>query len=133
MSDRIEPALTLEEWANADGPTYDRPYCMIFPADAASGGIVVSVGSERAWVAPQDLPPAIALANAALPDDDPRKITHDMVAAIRDVADTLDRVCGAKMIGSVQVHGPAGSAYLLRDDFGAIADALESYLPPEGQ
>lgn len=70
-----------------------------------------------------DLPRLIALANAALPDPDPRKITREWIEVIRAAA--RDAVCGiedASLVQAAERHAMALTA---------IADALESYLPPE--
>ena len=55
----------------------------------------------------------IALANHALPDGDPRKITRGMVNALREIA----------------ADHPWDEA--LSSIATGIADALDSYLPPE--
>jgi hypothetical protein len=117
----IEPALTAEEWAT--GPRRARVEIAMSQSD---GGIVQirepeQFGRERprqqASVEGDDLPALIALANAALPDTDPRKITRAMVEDIRHAAaevatfhPQLDRLAAA-----LDRH----------------ADALESYLPPD--
>lgn len=63
MTDKIEPALTPEEWRDTDRAM--RQHVGALP--------------ERA----DDLAQVIALANAALPDSDPRKITREDVRACR--------------------------------------------------
>lgn len=67
-----------------------------------------------------ELPQVIAFANAALPDSDPRKITRETVATLRNHA-------------YYSKHGDAhGRLAMTADALAALADALESYLPPEG-
>lgn len=63
---------------------------------------------------PKHLAKIIALANSQLPDDDPRKVTRGTVAELRGHAH----------------RAPDGSWD--RHELSQIADALESYLPPEG-
>jgi hypothetical protein len=102
-SDRIEPALSASDWAfprvtlAVDGGS---PYEMLGPEDFARNAT--------------DLPALIALANAALPDSDLRKIRHHWISWLREEADILKR-------------GGAGAGALIAAE---IADALESYLPP---
>jgi hypothetical protein len=118
MSDPIQPALSAEEWAKN---LNDRGGLEIqaFPEEssisiqdwgAMSG---VTVGSE-------DLPALIALANAALPDSDPRKITREMVDGLRREADRAEY--------ADRVGDNAGMTDL---DARRIADVLASYLPLE--
>jgi hypothetical protein len=91
MSEKIDPALTAEEWAHAmdadvrDGLAYE--VCYLWGRSRPAG--------------------AIAIANAALPDSDPRKITREKLRLV-------GRLMGAH-----------------EDDEKAFLDALESYLPPE--
>ena len=63
----------------------------------------------------RDVPAAIAYLNAALPDDDPRKITWAMVDELRGVA------------GDYEYRGLDPCPF---DTLNAYADALASYLPP---
>jgi hypothetical protein len=72
----IPPALTAEEWAKTDIRRGD------FTAHIGHWGddelVVDDVTGENSVPVPADaLPAVIALANAALPDGDPRKITRD--------------------------------------------------------
>ncbi len=86
---KVEPALTAEEWERSRVRSTD------YMIEDASGGC------EYAKV--------IALANAALPDTDPHKITAKMVETLRNMW-YVDQ---------------EGEMLLNR-----IADVLESYLPP---
>lgn len=70
---------------------------------------------------PDDLVALIAHANAALPDYDPRKVTREMVALLREIVDDERR--GA-------VLGEYGINLRDVDRLERLADALESYLPP---
>lgn len=100
MTDRIVPALTPEEWANAD-PTSLHGF--------DDGGIYVNMGRTIDERDVSGRPAALlALANAALPDDDPRKITREWLNSLRSLA-----------------------ADLPEPELADIANALESYLPPE--
>ena len=112
MSDRIEPALTPEEWRTAK----------LWLAGKMIGGKVR--GSVVLDLPDKHTPAALALANAALPDTDPRKITREWVADIRERADDL-----AGEIAEWVGDSPRTEAQIAR--LRRIADALESYLPPE--
>ena len=102
MSDetKVGPALTAEEWKRFD------------PKDAASHCEANAVAYET------DFHVMMAIANAALPDDDPRKITREDVRYLRDTALFLRT--------RVDEHG---------DDVGdpnltALAAKLAALLPP---
>jgi hypothetical protein len=103
VTDKIEPVMTQDEW---------KEFWRDVSATRASGAspvLVVHDGDPRT-----QLPQIIARANALLPDSDPRKITHVLAARLRV---TVDHAGGAG----------AGPTWLAD-----LADALESYLPPEG-
>lgn len=68
MPDPIEPALTAEEWA-----------------DFARSSRLARKGMLGAVLGSGQLPKVLAMANAALPDGDPRKITRDDVLILRQV------------------------------------------------
>jgi hypothetical protein len=119
MPERIEPALTPEEWAagmkalgavRADSVFLNRSenavYFGIRSHDTWRGepytGAVVA--SKRSMAA------VIAIANAALPDDDPRKITWEKIDAWIDTCDAV----GAWENATIRT----------------FANALASYLPP---
>ena len=95
MTDHIEPALSAEEWARLQTADYL--------------GFLMETNDEILDRPAQ----AIAVANAALPDTDPRKITREMVATLRDVT----------------APGSA-SGFETNAELTSLADALESYLPP---
>jgi hypothetical protein len=131
VSEKIEPALTPEEWAG--GPDdLDRPEDGIAapqafdgdPTDRYAAGVSVFEGSlqliyDEFHVTPFGRPAAvIAVANAALPDSDPRKITREMVTRIQHA--------GHYAHNGREVMTPDKLDALL-----AIAKALESYLPPQ--
>lgn len=89
---QIAPALTAEEWASK--------------SKADAGGVRFTLELGFVGVVPQitfdgvgpmlrysDMPALMALANAALPDDDPRKITRADVETLRRHDDAiLDRI-----------------------------------------
>jgi hypothetical protein len=68
VTDKIEPALSAEEWARLP-----RQVTHFIEESAGVG----------------DYPAIIAVCNAALPDSDPRKITADQVHCLRIAADAL--------------------------------------------
>ncbi len=100
MPDEIEPALTPSEWTRAADN-----------AEAENGGRQVM--ASMAWQVKR-FGAVIALANSALPADDPRKITHAKLDGLRAaIASTSDPHA---------VYSRVGTEFL---------DALASYLPPE--
>lgn len=103
MSEKIEPALSAEEWATALEPD---------SRDALAYEVTYLWGRSR----PAG---AIAIANTALPDSDPRKITREMVDEVRRVASAINP-------SAADADGEESVRSLAR-----IADALESYLPQE--
>lgn len=95
MSDEVKPALSGDEWATRQ---YRREF-----TDAHGWGELVEIfaRTERegdrleistvdgggGTILLDDLHPLMALANAALPEGDPRKITRADVEAVRLAAD----------------------------------------------
>lgn len=132
MSKKIEPALTPEEWAAGRAELLEG-------GDGVQDVIVLDSGPDRIeWVGlpartlsdgrvmlrtsfPDDLAIVIALANAALPDGDPRKITRANVVDLGDAA--------------TQIEEEGGGGHVWRAEHVArlrqFADALDSYLPRE--
>lgn len=127
MSDRIPIALTVEEWGAMRVEFVGLPDLVFH--DDGDGMELVACGDDGSalekWkfnVAPDiDLPALIALANAALPDDDPRKITREWVREICYAAEAAAWGDGAQNESDRQAAAALN----------AIAAALESYLPPE--
>jgi hypothetical protein len=120
MSEKIEPALAQADWQAPDYPRTDLAFVEepMGYAHVDSGPHRIEIGTrnesgrlEKHWlVHPEDFAALIAVANAALPDDDPRKLTLAMVDELMGVADQADSEFGV--------------------DLFFIADALASYLPP---
>jgi hypothetical protein len=100
MTDHIEPALSEAEWKGV-----------------RSGADDVT----RYYFTKGRLAAVIAACNDELPDSDPRKITREMIEALRSAASFVPDFYAADANGDNIValcH--------------SLADALESYLPPEG-
>lgn len=131
----IPPALSAEEWT-AYG--FRRENETIVQHEGDGRAVELLCYDQAAWLSenmvtisdtewgPRALPGLIALANAALPDDDPRKITWAMVDAIRKSSHDIEAE-----------HDTPGSPlyddYVLWEQFTALdgsADVLASYLPP---
>lgn len=70
---------------------------------------------------PDALWKAIAIANDQLHDEDPRKLTHDVVTALRAAAEALPEE------GYNEARGASTKYSRLHD----LADVIESLLPPE--
>jgi hypothetical protein len=109
MTDIIEPALTPEQWAKGIPKVYGY--------DDGSVFLDWRVSPMRLDDGPHAI---IAALNAALPDDDPRKITQAMIAVLREFAE-------APGYGWSDADGNN----FPNEELTRIADALASYLPPE--
>lgn len=77
MTDKIEPVLSAEEWADLRNPILRAPLL------AQLGG-----GTD-----PRAIAQTITILNDALPDSDPRKITREMIEGLRNSVDVLG-FCG---------------------------------------
>jgi hypothetical protein len=130
-----EPALTAEEWKEksvrhhraTELDDYYRQHPGVWLNDRnalctsyAGGALTYSEVRE-----PIDLVAVIALANAALPDDDPRKITRRDVRRCNDIADGLEREYAAG-----RAFEALGSSAIV-DEWRTLAARLVAYLPPE--
>ena len=111
----MKPAVTREQWAQFFGEGGYTPLYATVVQRNHDGTFIVFPEGEGAMFFPDELPGLIALANAALPDDD-RKITRGHIAALRNA--TVRDVIGDE---------DREQTSILRN----LADALESYLPPE--
>ena len=105
MSEKIEPVLSREEWERVSRD--DERVTLEFPADD-------ELPDERIMVTAEWAPDLIALANHGLPDSDPRKIRREWI-------DLLNRAAKGN-----DTNGADHRALK------AVAEALESYLPPWG-
>jgi hypothetical protein len=116
---RIRPALEADEWANRQRCFGSREVVEVLPC-ADGPRVRVSTADETLDVSGGDeLAALIALANCALSDDDPRKLSWRYATLLREVAH--DR--SARSGGASQVV-----VELLRQ----LATVIESYLP-EGE
>lgn len=117
MIDTIEPALSVDEWA--DRSVRLGRYWWDGTMSGDDGCVAVTSGTDPQEsprpISGRCLPALIALANAALPDTDPRKIRRGWIIWLQEEADVLKR------------NGAGAGALMARE----IADALASYLPPE--
>ena len=106
MSDKIEPALSAAQWADLLGPAR-RDH------DEMAKNELEHVQMCNICLAQYGLRATIAICNAGLRDDDPRKITHGM----------LDQLAGALSIAEDHTRDESDNL--------AFVEALRSYLPPE--
>lgn len=104
MIEKIEPALTPDEWATKTSGDFSIDGNQLWGQDEQRRG--------NCWI---DAAKAIALANAALRNDDPRKITREMIDAL------------------VAAWMKFGQTSVITDRLLIIAEALQSYLPPGEQ
>ncbi|MDB4914066.1 MAG: hypothetical protein JWM95_1710 [Gemmatimonadetes bacterium] len=107
MTDRIEPALSAEEWRALQSVKIGSS---AYALDEISRSTVSQERSDNECSVA-----LIAVLNAALPDSDDRKFRSHWIEWLRTEADILKRA-------------GAGAGALCANE---IADALESYLPPE--
>lgn len=129
MSDHttIKPALSAEEWADVQsyqtGCTVFRGGVSASPLDMGKR-VRLGGGDDDGCIeiGKVEAPFVIALANAALPDDDPRKITPALVEYLRTAAHDAEAR-----------HDESGemSDYEEQQQLLAWAEAISSYLPPE--
>lgn len=112
----IEPALTPEEWKREEIVIGNEITADIysdrqqhFPRQL-SIHVPIYGSSNRAGYPVSRLTQLMALANAALPDGDPRKITYRDIDLLRETANSLES------------GGP---------NLWALANKLESLLPPD--
>lgn len=130
MSDEIPPALDPAEWtANDDGPTMyakgiDDMLNTIYEEESPiayfrRGTLSILDGpvGPITYHDPASFHGLMALANAALPDGDRRKLTPLMVRQLRETA------------AWHRAHGGA----VVADGLAVIADALAAILPPESE
>lgn len=119
--EKIEPALTAEEWAKKASGDFSIDGTQLWGQDEQRWG--------NCWI---DAAKAIALANAALSDSDPRKITREWVRLLTKINGAADQFDAAA--DGCDEAGEQRDAVAWRKDADlarSIADALESYLPPE--
>ena len=121
MSEKIEPALTAEEWAN--GQYIGADLSIRRRNDGLSGHRLELDVRATPFDTPEDFAAAVAMFNAALPGDDPRKITRERIEALRRCVE----------LARESEMGTRGGVDWRRDTFAdSTILALESYLPPEG-
>ena len=111
MSEKIQPALSAIEWEEA------KAHARMF------GEGSFRLAEAHVGDSPEACAYLIALNNAELPESDPRKITRGWVVALRAEAERGRR---AESRGD-----DAGFSAIDPDTADHIANALESYLPPE--
>lgn len=117
MTEKIEPALSAFQWStvrNEDGVIY------VSPPQGTNDGVnwLAKLSTDRA-------PQYLAIANAALPDSDRRKITRERIAAARKALNQSDYIPNSDEELGADGEWPAVS------DAEQLLRALESYLPPE--
>jgi hypothetical protein len=111
MPEKIQPALTPFQWSTIRS---ENAVVSVVPTPGLPTDPVWRV-QVSANLASQYL----AVANHALADEDPRKLTHERIRRMRETARRLIERASADTLE----HGEAQSTLWL-------ADALESYLPP---
>lgn len=118
LTKAIQPALTAEEWRGALGDNGQFISDAAFITARPGESLTISATIYRE-VAPR----VMALANAALPDDDPRKIRRFHVDLLRRATDELTEGGPGRTVDPNEYQ--LGIAAVLE-----LADVLESYLPP---
>ena len=138
MSDEtIAPALTPEEWASRTAkrpePRQPRDEHIRMCAHVSAITLTESYSDETGeefdcndlGVNVPGIPALIALANAALPDSDPRKITRAWADDLRTAA------YQAREWARECPESEWAPTHALADRFELMAAVLASYLPPE--
>lgn len=125
------PALTLEEWQGLDrgrpvsctGVDGDQLIGFAHELDAEGEGIRIEGGSYTASIFEADnVRRLLAIANDALPKNDPRKITRTWIDAIRSCATRLESDLNTRLMSEAVAKTIRTDAMTLH----AIADGLES-------
>lgn len=130
MSEKIEPALTPEEWTPLPDGSFGvvcddetvvdviLDACVGFEEDGETAihGTGLRIADTAIIVEADDLAAVIALANAALPDSDPRKITRERVEDIRNALGADETWTGTSEQTFARIQ--------------QFLNALEAYLPP---
>jgi hypothetical protein len=118
MTDNIHPALTPEEWKEqyAVRPEGTAMWPISFHREYRGLHIPVTADVALTVEKPKTIIAIMAAANASLPDDDPRKLTRDMVDDLRDAAAFYADNHRSSMFRAVK----------------RVADAIEAILPPRG-
>jgi hypothetical protein len=121
MSEGIRPALEPAEWkVRRSGPisldVVDRNDYIVIEGP---GGETVKVsGTDEIFA-------LISLANDALPDDDPRKITHGWLARIETIRDML------RDLADTGEESLASSRHDLAAAWEQMAEVVKAILPPD--
>jgi hypothetical protein len=114
----ILPALGAQEWEER------RHGAMYVVKDGGPPRLVMAEGGHLATVScADDLFAVIALANDALPDDDPRKITWALLTRVQAMSDVLDGLA----------QSPESTAFLREEaeTWRQIVSVLSALLPVE--
>ena len=120
----ILPALSAEEWAKREIRRSDADVTVWARIEPVVGLQVEFVyGGSYGAKDVANIAAIIALANAAMNDEDPRKFTRATVDALRLLLD----FCHEKHVGFGGWYEEHAAALPPVDD---LADAIESYLPP---
>ena len=137
---KIEPALTPEAWGEFKN---GREVVLGDPTDRFSPRVSFykgKIGIYDDWSNGNDtadLAAIIALANAALPDDDPRKITRAHTALLFRIAQWIangfpeDDAQSFAAGGELHDLGRILASYLPPQEAGPRRGTRSSYLPPE--
>lgn len=123
MSDDMHSVLSTEEWSARSA---QRSFSESVSINR-DGTLAIDIGDWRA----ENLPALIALANAALPDDAPHKITWQMVDRLR-IAEGHRKTCPRYMMLS-DYEGDSSVPpcdCLAVENANHVADILASLLPP---
>jgi hypothetical protein len=128
MIDEIGPALTRDEWSNRAVVRNEGIVKWPIRVEAGELRITPAADGEEFYAgSSKTLVTLVALANAALPRYDPRKITHEKIAALWFAANECRANAMLGEEGSEARRELAERALILSQ----FADALDSYLPPE--
>ena len=125
----IPPALSESEWAAETVPMPDTKASRTFRAQTTIGGL--SIDGQIHIRDVNDLAALIALANAAMNDEDPRKFRRDQVTNLRLIAGAIASEHSENEQGIDAKGDPTLCMHCAAEALHELADALESYLPPQ--
>lgn len=121
----IKPALSVDQWSKRE---YER---------SGENGVSLGLGTGVNVVAPgaiddpADVIALIALANAALPVQDPRKFTREHVRLLRGAAELIGgSERGFATDGADRATAEMVAERVVYSQLLDLADVIESYLPP---
>jgi hypothetical protein len=135
MDEPIPPALSAEAWATREieeiGPPGDSFTVWISDEPGWRGGLQIRADDGYATIPSVLCPGVMALANAALPADDPRKITRADVELLREAVYAAC-ACGDRDLRATGAGFEEREYHQRRaDQWATVVAKLAALLPPK--